>query len=837
MQIKIKVKKGYEPEDVLVKALKTIRAEREQGKLDDPYLRYLQEYSLNLYDTVMAQMEKEIAAVLTNQPLKKSIGTVRLKVPYDKLNQELLRKSTKGKVLTAVTVNAKTGQYQSHRWKNPNQAFDIALSDIKKQVGNIEDIKFIDKKTNKESSEEEILNNYAKQDSKVTLQNFIKEKYLINNKTKKETPKVIVKNDKTEYQLKEMRAVYLDDEILNHYQEKTDRFISTLDELERETLTEYMTEGAYDINKRLGQGNIRPNDYRIGMLDKVTTSMKLDHDIVVYRGTRKSFFNNVEEDDIITIPTYQSTSIDEDRAIDFSTNHQDDDRIVLEINLPKGTECFYVGRQEEGWDEKEFILPRDLEFQVLWKDESEEVTKLELQVVEKQKVIVKDDEIKYNKAKYESFYNEPIDLNEYRERTVKPDEVIKHLQGSKDIYEREIDKTNVRDITLEFIKALGIEKPFIAVRPLSAHGACIIHPFGETLTIGDMIFNSEDSRDKEYKLKTVFHESAHKLSNGAKLSDNDKHRPPERKYTKVDESLTECIALYLAKQVYPNMEYGLSYGEYLFDVLQFIKDIEGFQDCTTISDVGKVAFEKRLSGEIVDIDKFYKARAKHMRTREEGFTHEFYKKHLNYIEENAKEISKLVAKGLNAEEYAHIMQLDIYDAVTKDIKKLEGNGKLVMGMALTISMERNGIGFDKKPEEPKAPEEPKEIKIDKEELEKVEELLKPLKYGSGMNVKGKKKAAENLLIDTSQRVNTALQNKGIDNDAEISMEMNALLAALNSGSITISQAMNDPRFASAAYLFIKAILEDDDELDQAIIDVLGGLQWYTFQQKYTKTKT
>lgn len=75
-----------------------------------------------------------------------------------------------------------------------------------------------------------------------------------------------------------------------------------------------------------------------------------------------------------------------------------------------------------------------------------------------------------------------------------------------------------------------------------------------------------------------------------------------------------------------------------------------------------------------------------------------------------------------------------------------------------------------------------------------------------------------------QKVNTALKNKGIDNDAEISMAMNALLMALSSGSITISQAMNDPRFESAAYLFIKAILEDDDELDQAIIDVLGGLQ-------------
>lgn len=88
-----------------------------------------------------------------------------------------------------------------------------------------------------------------------------------------------------------------------------------------------------------------------------------------------------------------------------------------------------------------------------------------------------------------------------------------------------------------------------------------------------------------------------------------------------------------------------------------------------------------------------------------------------------------------------------------------------------------------------------------------------------------------------QRVNTALKNKGIDNDAEISMAMNALLMALSSGSITISQAMNDPRFESAAYLFIKAILEDDDELDQAIIDVLGGLQWYIFQQNYTKIKT
>ena len=47
MRVEIKVNEGYEVEDVLEKALKTIRAEQE-GALRDPYLLELYNYSGNI---------------------------------------------------------------------------------------------------------------------------------------------------------------------------------------------------------------------------------------------------------------------------------------------------------------------------------------------------------------------------------------------------------------------------------------------------------------------------------------------------------------------------------------------------------------------------------------------------------------------------------------------------------------------------------------------------------------------------------------------------------------------------------------------------------------------
>lgn len=66
MEIKIKVKKGYEPEDVLVKALRGVRAEREQGTIRDPNLKYLHDYSSALYDVVTSAMIEDILDIMHN---------------------------------------------------------------------------------------------------------------------------------------------------------------------------------------------------------------------------------------------------------------------------------------------------------------------------------------------------------------------------------------------------------------------------------------------------------------------------------------------------------------------------------------------------------------------------------------------------------------------------------------------------------------------------------------------------------------------------------------------------------------------------------------------------
>lgn len=87
MEIKIKVKEGYEPEDILEKALTTMKQERVKGKLDDPYLNELHEYSMKLYDLVMDAMIEEILEVVEGKELKKSYRPkkIRVKMPKEEV--------------------------------------------------------------------------------------------------------------------------------------------------------------------------------------------------------------------------------------------------------------------------------------------------------------------------------------------------------------------------------------------------------------------------------------------------------------------------------------------------------------------------------------------------------------------------------------------------------------------------------------------------------------------------------------------------------------------------------------------------------------------------------
>ncbi|NLY08554.1 MAG: hypothetical protein GXZ11_01430 [Tissierellia bacterium] len=98
---------------------------------------------------------------------------------------ERLNKATKGGLVkVAVQVNGRFGTYQSHRWKNPNTAFDILKKDFKKQgIKDVENLEYVDKNSNKSKSEEEVIKDYEAFKGDVTLQDFVKNGYTLKLKT------------------------------------------------------------------------------------------------------------------------------------------------------------------------------------------------------------------------------------------------------------------------------------------------------------------------------------------------------------------------------------------------------------------------------------------------------------------------------------------------------------------------------------------------------------------------------------------------------------------------------------------------------------------------------
>lgn len=97
----------------------------------------------------------------------------------EKQNNDLI-KARSHLVKVAVQVNGRFGMYQSHRWKNPNAAFDILRRDLQKQgIKNPNAAEFVDKKDGKAKSQEEIISDYGKEGGGTTIQDFVKNKYEI----------------------------------------------------------------------------------------------------------------------------------------------------------------------------------------------------------------------------------------------------------------------------------------------------------------------------------------------------------------------------------------------------------------------------------------------------------------------------------------------------------------------------------------------------------------------------------------------------------------------------------------------------------------------------------
>lgn len=125
-----------------------------------------------------------------------------------------LEKATRNRahlVKVMTQVQGRTGQYQAHRWINPNKAMDILKEDLAKQgLKGAKSLEFEDPKTGKVLDEKQLLDQMEKEGFKGTLQEYAKQ-YKIKAKGSKkniaaakpktkEKPKAVVETQNTSNQ-------------------------------------------------------------------------------------------------------------------------------------------------------------------------------------------------------------------------------------------------------------------------------------------------------------------------------------------------------------------------------------------------------------------------------------------------------------------------------------------------------------------------------------------------------------------------------------------------------------------------------------------------------------
>ncbi|NLY08563.1 MAG: hypothetical protein GXZ11_01475 [Tissierellia bacterium] len=222
MKINIKVQEGYEVEDVLIKALESIRAEQE-GKLRDPYLQELYNYSNTIFDVVMEAMNAEILGILQGDIIKsKPSKMLRVRrVPKD------LFKHTKGEVLMPKMINGKTKVYQGSRWVSTSQALEELNTILQKEgVNNPGKAEFVRKKTGAKVDRKGLINQYHQLNSEKTLIEFIRTEYTIVDvgakevKAKKKRLKKPNRKTDKEKALKEAGKKGISKETLNQWKQR-----------------------------------------------------------------------------------------------------------------------------------------------------------------------------------------------------------------------------------------------------------------------------------------------------------------------------------------------------------------------------------------------------------------------------------------------------------------------------------------------------------------------------------------------------------------------------------------------------------------------------------------
>lgn len=423
------------------------------------------------------------------------------------------------------------------------------------------------------------------------------------------------------------------------------------------------------------------------------------------------------------------------------------------------------------------------------------------------------------------------EVAKYRTEIKTIDEIVEGIKSQKEVLlkSKNTNRDAINSIST-MMDIMGINKQGLKISPSvggdSAQGFCRVRdPHTRRLLFSEIAIKRRTPKSVHYVIKTIMHENAHLLSQGKKISEDSFTKKGEHeKYTFVDESITELIAMTLHSK-YSDTPLVPSYSKYLVNFIPKIIQLDEYKDCKTVYELGERFLKQRLEGTEPD------ALELNNRLARLKVDKEFYSQHHDYITENLDTIiERLVEYMPDSKNYRKSMENDIVgvrDVVQRvgyKEKNFSADERLVYSMAICLSMLENGINDALDTKRAKIVEVIKRAMEDHQDaLKKAEVKLTGL-YSKKKWKSGKTKSHITLDI-ANTKVNQAIDSKSESEEKqEFKQDMAKLYALLSSGAITLTQALSNPQFSGCAYVLLLALEDEDnisDDID-TVLKLMGG---------------
>lgn len=132
------------------------------------------------------------------------------------------------------------------------------------------------------------------------------------------------------------------------------------------------TRGYYkEINRYMRNNDSVSGDFsdEVSGIRSAMDKFKLPDNIITYRGTYKQYYDKLNIGDEFIDKAFNSTSLNKKIANHFAVTNNNEGGYLLEIRVPKDTNCLYIGEKSGFINERELLLDGGLTYKVISKSE------------------------------------------------------------------------------------------------------------------------------------------------------------------------------------------------------------------------------------------------------------------------------------------------------------------------------------------------------------------------------------------------------------------------------------------------------------------------------------